>query len=181
MIQLGKEIIQEIVSNKNSVIRAYVNGYYWKLNTLYDKESRNLGYETELQERLTNLFKANMIDYIVNNVYNENLKKDLSKYIELDKDILSKNVFYGSISKIRKNNYNTDGVLELIVLSYMFAYPIVVYDNYNQVKYIFSSGPVSVNDKTIQKYINLDTTIFIKFDFEGSNNIPKNIYAIYYK
>ncbi len=181
MIQLGKEIIQEIVSNKNSVIRAYVNGYYWKLNPLYDKESRNLGYETELQDRLTNLFKANMIDYMVNNVYNENLKKDLSKYIELDKDILSKNVFYGSISKIRKNNYNTDGILELIVLSYMLPYPIVVYDNYNQVKYIFSSGPVSVNEKTIQKYVNLDTTIFIKFDFEGSNNIPKNIYAIYYK
>jgi hypothetical protein len=180
MIQLGKEIIQEIISNKNSIIRAYVNGYYWKLNPLYDKESRNLGYDSELQDRLTNLFKANMIDYMVNNVYNENLKKDLSKYIELDKDILSKNVFYGAISKIRKNNYNTDGVLELILLSYMFPYPIVVYDNYNEVKYIFSSGPVSVNEKTIKKYVNLDTTIFIKFDFEGSNNIPKNIYSIYY-
>jgi hypothetical protein len=126
------------------------------------------------------LFKANIIDYIVNNVYNENLKKDLSKYIQLDKDILSKNIFYGAISKIRKNNYNTDGLLELIVLSYMFPYPIVVYDNYNEVKYIFSSGPVSVNEKTIQKYVNLNTTIFIKLDFEGSNNIPKNIYAIYY-
>jgi hypothetical protein len=180
MIQLGKEIIQEIVSNKNSIIRAYVNGYYWKLNPLYDKESRNLGYESELQDRLTNLFKANMIDYMVNNVYNDNLKKDLSKYIELDKDILSKNVFYGGISKIRKNNYNTDGILELIILSYMFPYPIVVYDNYNGVKYIFSSGPVSVNEKTTQKYTNLNTTIFIKFDFEGSNHIPKNIYAIYY-
>ncbi len=180
MIQLGKEIIQQIVSNKNSIIRAYVNGYYWKLNSLYDKESRNLGYESDLQDRLTNLFKANLIDYIINNVYNENLKKDLSKYIELDKDILSKNIFYSSISKLRKNNYNTNGVLELIVLSYMFPYPIVVYDNYNEVKYIFSSGPVSINEKTIQKYVNLDTTIFIKFDFEGANNIPKNIYAIYY-
>ena len=75
--------------------------------------------------------------------------------IELDKDILSKNIFYGAISKIRKNNYNTDGVLELIVLSYMFPYPIVVYDNYNEVKYIFSSGPVSVNEKTINKSFKL--------------------------
>lgn len=180
MIQIGKDNIQEIVSNKNSIIRSYVNGYYWKLNPLYDNESRNLGYESELQDRLTNLFKANLIDYIVNNVYNENFKKDLSKYIELDKDILSKNVFYGAISKIRKNNYNTDGVLELIVLSYMFPYPIVVYDNYNQVKYIFSSGHVSVNEKTINKYINLDTTIFIKFEFEGNNNIPKKIFSIYH-
>ena len=183
-VELGKEVIQEIISNKNSIIRAYVNGYYWMLNTLYDKDSRNLGYDTELQERLTNLFKANIIDYLVGNVFNEELKKDINKYIELDKNLLSKNIFTSTLSRLRKNNYNTDGVLELILLSYMFPYPIVVYDNYNAVKYIFSSGPVSVNDKTIEKYTSesmLNKTIFIKFDFEGSNNIPKKIYSIYHK
>jgi hypothetical protein len=106
MIELGNEIIQEIIPNKNSIIRAYVNSYYWILNPLYDKTSRNLGYESDLQDRLTNLFKANLIDYLINNVYNEELKKDVSKYIELNKDILSKNVFYSSISSLRKNNYN---------------------------------------------------------------------------
>jgi len=65
----------------------------------------------------------------------------------------------------------------------MFHYPIVVYDNYNTVKYIFSSGPVNVNEKTIAKYTNkdqLNKTIFIKFDFEGTNKIPYKIYSIYY-
>ena len=184
VLELGKEVIQEIIGNKNSIIRAYVNGYYWLLNPLYDKESRNLGYNSELQERLTNLFKANLIDYLVGNVFNEELKKDLSKYIELDKNLLSKNIFTGTLSRLRKNNYNTDGILELILLSYMFPYPIVVFDNYNAVKYIFSSGPVSVNEKTIEKYTNdsmLNKTIYIKFDFEGSNNIPKKIYSIYHK
>uniref|UniRef100_A0A6C0HVJ4 Early transcription factor VETF large subunit n=1 Tax=viral metagenome TaxID=1070528 RepID=A0A6C0HVJ4_9ZZZZ len=183
-VEIGDEVFQEIISNKNSIIRGYVNCYYWLLNKLYDKDSRNLGYESELQERLTNLFKANMIDYLVGNVFNEELKKDISKYIELNKDILSKNIFTSSLSRLRKNNYNTDGVLELIILSYMFPFPIVVFDNYNAVKYIFSSGPVSVNDKTIEKYTNKtlsNKTIFMKFDFEGNNNIPKKIYSIYYK
>jgi hypothetical protein len=183
-VEIGDEVFQEIISNKNSIIRSYVNCYYWLLNKLYDKDSRNLGYESELQERLTNLFKANMIDYLVGNVFNEELKKDISKYIELNKDILSKNIFTSSLSRLRKNNYNTDGVLELIILSYMFPFPIVVFDNYNAVKYIFSSGPVSVNDKTIEKYTNktlANKTIFMKFDFEGNNNIPKKIYSIYYK
>ena len=27
----------------------------------------------------------------------------------------------------------------------------------------------------------LGNTIFIKFDYDGSNKIPKNIYSIYYK
>jgi hypothetical protein len=183
-VELGDEIVQEIVSNKNSIIRAYVNGYYWLLNQLYDKDSRNLGYETELQERLTNLFKANMIDYLVGNVFNQELKKDISRYIELDKNLLTKNIFTSTLSRLRKNNYNTDGILELIILSYMFPFPIIVYDNYNVVKYIFSSGPVNVNEKTIEKYTNksmLHKTIFIKFDFEGTNTIPKKIYGIYHK
>lgn len=183
-LELGKEVIQEIVGNKNSIIRAYVNGYYWMLNPLYDKESRNLGYESELQDRLTNLFKANLIDYLVGNVFNEELKKDISRYIELDKNLLSKNIFTSTLSRLRKNNYNTDGILELILLSYMFPYPIVVFDNYNVVRYIFSSGPVSVNEKTIEKYTGpsmLNKTIFIKFDFEGTNKIPKKIYSIYHK
>ena len=154
------------------------------LNPLYDKDSRNLGYESELQERLTNLFKANLIDYLVGNVFNNELKTDLSKYIELDKNLLSKNIFTGTLSRLRKNNFNTDGILELILLSYMFPYPIVVYDTFNAVKYIFSGGPLSVNEKTIEKYTSesmLKKTIYIKFDFEGTNTIPKKIYSIYHK
>jgi hypothetical protein len=186
MIELGKQMIQEIVSNKNSVIRAYVNSYYWLHNTLYDKETRNLGYESEMQDRLTNLFKANMIDYVANNTNNEQFKKDIHKLFpnfELDKEMLSKNIFKSQISTFRKNNFNTDGLFELLVLSYMFPYPIVVFDNFNAVKYIFSSGMVNVNDKTTQKYLNTSEqskTIFLKFDYEGVNKIPKKIYSIYY-
>ena len=97
--------------------------------------------------------------------------------------MLNKNIFKSAISAFRKNNFNTDGLFELLVLSYMFPYPIVVFDNFNAVKYIFSSGMVNVNDKTTQKYLQSSEqskTIFLKFDYEGVNKIPKKIYSIYY-
>ena len=63
----------------------------------------------------------------------------------------------------------------------MFPYPIVVFDNFNNIKYIFSNGKVSVNDKTSKKYTSEhNKTIYIKFEYEGNNNIPASIYSIYY-
>ncbi len=180
LIEMGKQLIQEIISNKNSIIRAYVNSYYWINNKLYDIESRNLGYFSELQDRITNLFKANIIDYIQNNVYHKEFVRDIEKYINTEEDKKT-NFFVTAINKFRKNNYNTDCVLELIILSYMFNYSIIVFDNYNNVKYIFSNGPVKVNKKTIKKYLDKkDNTIFLKLDYEGKNIIPKKIYSIYY-
>ena len=128
------------------------------------------------------LFKANIIDYIQNNVHHTNFAKDIMDYIETQKT--EGNFFVTAINKFRKNNNNTDGILELIVLSYLIYYPIVVYDNYNNVKYIFSNGLVKINDKTIKKYLDKsdqNKTIYLKFDYEGINTIPRKIYSIYYK
>ena len=150
LIQFSDQYIQEIIPNENSIIRAYVNSYYWINNPLYDIESRNLNYYSEIQNKITNLFKANLIDYIQNNIYNQDFKKDIEKVIDLSE---SKNFFLSAINKLRKNVFNTDGLLPLITLSYMFPYPIIVYDNFNKVKYIFLKGPVKVNDKTIAKYL----------------------------
>ena len=183
LIELGNQFIQEVISNNNSIIRAYVNSYYWLNNPLYDMESRNLGYQSELQDRITNLFKANIIDYIQNNVHHTDFAKDIKDYLENDNN-KNTNFFLTAINKFRKNNNNTDGVLELIVLSYLIYFPIVVYDNFNNVKYIFSNGPVKVNEKTIKKYTDdreRSKTIFLKLDYEGTNIIPKKIYSIYYQ
>ena len=68
VIEMGKQFIQIIIPNKDSIIRAYVNSYYWINNPLYDIESRNLGYLNDLQTNLTYLFKANIIDFIQNNL-----------------------------------------------------------------------------------------------------------------
>lgn len=178
LIELSDIFIQEVKNNDNSIIRAYVNSYYWINNNLYDTSSRNLGFYSNLQTRITNLFKAYLIDYILNNTFNKEFADDLSKYIDLKE---TKNFFLSAINRFKKNNNNTNGIVELIVLSYMFSYPIIVYDNFDNVKYIFSNGPVKVNEKTINKYKNMKDIIILKFEYEGENKIPYKISSIYKK
>lgn len=180
LIELGKQLIQQIIPNKDSVIRAYVNCYYWINNPLYDVDSRNLGYFNELQTNLTYLFKANIIDFIQNNLHKGDpvIKKYLENYFQNEK-----NFFDSGLNKFRKLSYNTDGKIEMFILSHLINIPIVIYDNYSNVKYIFLQGEIPVNNETIKTFTNTDMlnkTIFIKFDFDNSNIIPRNIYSLYY-
>jgi hypothetical protein len=180
LVELGKQFIQIIIPNKDSIIRAYVNSYYWINNPLYDVESRNLGYVSELQTSLTYLFKADIIDYIQNNLFkgDPSIRKYLEKYFKNEQ-----NFFESTLNKFRKTSFNTDGKVELFILSYLIPYPIVVYDNFSNVKYIFMQGEIPVNNDTIKTYTsdkNINKTIYLKFDFDSSNIIPKNIYSIYY-
>ena len=177
LIELGRQLIQPIIPNQDSILRAYVNCYYWLNNPLYDTKSRNLGYNSVLQTQITYQFKAHLIDFIQNNKDNKELSKYLSRYYKTE------NFFNSAINKFRKTSINTDGKIELLVLSYIFPYPIVVYDNFGNVKYIFLNGSITVNDKSIKLFTKEDkltSTIFLKYDFEGSNIIPVNIYSIYY-
>ena len=62
--------------------------------------------------------------------------------------------------------------------------PIVVYDNFSNVKYIFLQGEVKVTDETIKNFtseLKLSKTVFLKFEFDGSNKVPKVVSSIYYK
>jgi hypothetical protein len=180
LVELGKQLLQPIISNKDSIIRAFVNCYYWINNSLYDIESRNLGYYSEMQTLLTNHFKANITDYIQNskNENNDKYNQYLKKYFD-DK----KNFFNSSLNKFRKYIYNTNCKLELLVLSLLTDYRIVVYNNYYTVIYLFLQGEIEVNEENI-KHFSKDEfkskTIFIKLEFDGNNTIPKNFSSIYY-
>ncbi len=180
LIELGKQFIQQIIPNKDSIIRAYVNSYYWINNPLYDTDSRNLGYINDLQTALTYMFKADIIDFVQNNLLkgDQKIKEYLEKYFKNEN-----NFFESTLNKFRKTSFNTDGKVELYILSHLIDVPIVVYDNYSNVKYIFLQGEISVNSESVKKFTaesNLNKTIFLKFDFDSSNTIPKNIYSIYY-
>ncbi len=180
LIELGKQFIQQIIPNKDSIIRAYVNSYYWINNPLYDTDSRNLGYINDLQTALTYMFKADIIDFVQNNLLkgDPQIKEYLEKYFKNEN-----NFFESTLNKFRKTSFNTDGKVELYILSQLIDVPIVVYDNYSNVKYIFLQGELPVNTETIKKFTSenkLNKTIFLKFDFDSSNVIPKSIYSIYY-
>jgi hypothetical protein len=128
---------------------------------------------------MTYLFKANIIDFIQNNKNSEKFSKYLKDYFKDDD-----NFFESTINKFRKSSFNTDGKIELFVLSHLIDVPIVIYDNFSNIKYIFLQGEIKISDDVIKNFTKenkLTTTIFIKFDFDCSNKIPKNIYSIYYK
>jgi hypothetical protein len=166
---IGNQYTQEIISNTDSIIRAFVNSYYWVNNKLYDTESRNLGYFNDLQTKLTYILKAHIIDYIQTNLFKTN--------------DANANFFSSYINKFRKLSVNTDGKMELSVLSKIINIPIIVYDNYMNVKYIYSNGEIPVNPESIKNYTSVDSqqnNIHIKFDLTSSILIPRIIYAIYY-
>jgi hypothetical protein len=180
LIELGKQLIQPIISNKDSVLRAYVNCFYWINNSLYDVESRNIGYFSDLQTQLTNQFKAKIIDFIFK-IKNENQEK----YIKYLKKYFNNNEveFNNTLNKYRKQSYNTTGKLELYILSFIIDTRIVVYNNFNVVIGLYLNGEVPITEETIKNFTEEEyrnKTIFIKMDFNGSNKIPQNIYSIYY-
>jgi hypothetical protein len=182
LMEIGKQLIQPIISNKDSVIRAFVNCYYWINNPLYDKDSRNLGYYSEFQSLLTNQYKAKIIDFIQNVINDKELLKKHEKY--LNKYIEKKSNFFDSaLNKFRKLSYNTTGILELYILSFIVESRIIVYNNYNKIEYLFLQGDVEINSENIKTFTKEEfrnKTIYIKFDYEGTNKIPINIYSIYY-
>jgi hypothetical protein len=178
LIELGNQFIQPIVNNNDTVIRAFVNSYYWINNPLYDSSSRNLGYNSGLQTQITFLMKSLIIDFLQNP---NNLNK-LPKKIK-EKFKLKENFFKSLINKFRKTSFNSNGIIELTILSHIFDHPIVVYDNYSNVKYLFMKGQVSVKKETIKSFTDSskkENTIFIKFDLEGSKDVPYQVYSIFY-
>lgn len=180
LIELGKQLIQPIVSNKDSIIRAFVNCYYWINNPLYDVQSRNLGYISEMQSMLTNQLKAKIIDFIfkIKIEQTEKFNKYLIKYYNNDET-----KFNDSINRFRKNSYNTNSKLELYILSLIIPVRIVVLNNYSNIIGLYLQGEIPINDENIKNFTNEQTrnkTIFIKMDFDENNEIPKNIYSIYY-
>ena len=97
---------------------------------------------------MSKLFKANIIDFILNNKNNEEINKFLIKYFKDDD-----NFFESTINKFRKSSYNTDGKVELFVISHLIDLPIVIYDNFSNVKYIFLQGEVKVTEDSIKNYV----------------------------
>ena len=92
--------------------------------------------------------------------------------------------FDSLIEKFRRSVINTDGLLELFVLSYVFPYPIIIFNNFSKIINIYHNGVIELNKKNISFYHTKEKfqeTIFIKFDYEGKQKIPKKIYSIYYK
>jgi hypothetical protein len=167
--QVGDKLSQQIISNQDSIIRAFVNGLYWIKNPLYSKNRRNLGFHSIIQNKLTQLLKAKIIDYVLNT---KDEIKELKDFFSNSEKLNSK------LMQFAKNKNNTNGIFEGYVLNKLFNIPIVYYNKYNEVYLGFNNG-ITENMRELENLSSRKDSVKIKLDITEEIKIPRKIFAIY--
>ena len=179
--------IQNIIINNLSIFRAYVNGYYWLKHPYYNIESRNLGYYSISQTDLANYFKSLLIDYLQNKRYKSQIEKDILQYIDVKKS--SEDKIHDFIIKIGTDVVtSTNCIVELYILNKIQKIPIIVYDDDNNIIYVFNDGlKQNIRNNLYMSKTELDNllkdkkNIKLRFNFITNSVIPDEIETIYDK
>jgi hypothetical protein len=79
---------QTIIPYNYTILRAYCNGYYWIKHELYNNDNRNLGFYSELQNEIINIFRSIIIDWLNIPTNIEKLLNSFIKYKERDKNVI---------------------------------------------------------------------------------------------
>lgn len=178
--KIGEWYVQTIVENKNTIFRAFVNTYYWLMHPFTEIFYKNLGYYSELQTELSNVYKSFVIEWL--NDPNNKLKlESIKSYIKYD----NTNEF---IIKLGSDVVTlTSCIVELYVLSTIYETLIYVYnENYD---IIYAIHPVdgiiydhNLKTKTrfdVRPYKKYKKTIDILFRYISKNIYPDIIEAMY--
>jgi hypothetical protein len=182
LLDLKAILVQRVIENNISIFRAYSNGYYWLINSFYDKETRNLGYYSPLQSDLANRFKAAVIDWLSDPNKQHKISPEMLENMgsrgESQTQILD---FVNRLS----NEIETisTGVTELLVLSKVnHTVPIIVRTDTYKVMHIFENGRhiFEPSDEVQAKY-DFTKTINIKFEYVGNSMSPDIIDVVYHK
>ena len=182
---LRSMFIQNIIQNNLSIFRAYVNGYYWLKHPFYDTESRNLGFYSALQTDLANYFKSIVIDWLIDVKNRDVIEKNVIKYMNVKNK--TKNIISDFVTRLSGDTHTlTNCIIELFVINKIQLIPIFVYNNENDVVYIFDDGLVYnkyIDGKYPDKYLNVKNidAINMQFSFISGGSTPDEINVIYYK
>ncbi len=186
LLDMKEYYIQKIINNNLSILRAYVNSYYWIKNQYNDPEIKNLGYYSPSQTELTNYFRGLIIEWIENKK-NKNLLKDIIPFMNLKKTNTTSDY---AIKIGNSTSYKTNTIPELCILSIINNIPIIIYNDLNKPIYIFDGGiryiynsdqyaqtdiTKYVNPKLRNKYIN------IRYVFYTGDMIPDDMEILYFK
>ena len=185
---------QLIIPFNYSILRAYVNGYYWIKHKLYTSDIRNLGYYSDSQNDIVNLFRSLIIDWL-------NIPDNIKLLTELSvsaKKLLASPIVYidltpesSSNTKLIVNKYivklmekNTEdnfGFLELFILNNIHDIPIVIIVN-GLPKYFINNSDIKIikSDNINNNYLK-NLNICIGFDVNIDNKYPNIVDSIYYK
>jgi hypothetical protein len=181
--------IQNIISYNYSILRAYTNGYYWIKHELYTVDTRNLGYYSELQNEIINLFRSIIIDWlnIPDNIdYLINLDSKTKSIINnpilfMDKDSNKQLIINNYIVKLMENNIeNNLGLFELFILKQIHQISIVILIN-GILKYFISDAIREINEKTSENKYNKSKYICINLDISEKSLYPNIVEVIYWK
>ena len=164
-------------------MRAYINGYYWKKHELYNNDLKNLGYYSDFQNELVNLFNSLIIDWL-------NINSNIDMLLLLDnenKELLKNSLLLDGnvkqavdkyiISLVNNNKEKNLGLLELFIINHIHNIPICVSVNGNLKYYINNNN---IKKETNEKYLN-KYNICINFEQLSKDNYPENVEIIYYK
>jgi hypothetical protein len=179
--ELSDRYIQEIIPSNLTIFRAYVNGFYWIKNPLYDIYSRNLGFYSLLQTDLANYFKSLVMDWLQKSNNQKIVEDTLEKYIsKTNKNQSIKKYLNDFIVNIGNNiSETTNCLIELLALSDLQDYPILIIDENDKPKYYFKEGKMRDNKINIDK-IDKNTIIF-RFSYITNDVIPNDIEVVYNK
>ena len=182
--ELKDMMIQPIMQNNLTIFRAYVNCYYWLTHPFYDIENRNLGYYSISQTDLANYFKSIVIEWLTDIKNKKEIEEVLIPYMNIKKT--SKNVIDDFTTKLGHDTLVlTNCIVELYVINKIQHIPIVVYNNDNDIIYVFDDGIIYDKNKKsnnkLTKYENDKNKIInMRFNFISGNMIPDDIDAIYF-
>jgi hypothetical protein len=184
-IEIVGSRMYQVVHFTNPIYRAYANCYFWLKNTMMETAHRNLGYYNPLQTDLSNYFKSQVIEWIVNKKNQKSLLDDLGKIMNLNRD-----TFINDLKRYlaRSNEILKSYVIDLYILSKISKYKIILHDNYDNIIGIFDDGIKylvnyyeKMDKETINSYSIGSSSIHIKynigtFSFTNTPNIISSIY-----
>ena len=167
--------IQIIINNSNTIYRAYSNCLYWLKNNLYDDENRNLGYYSDIQTKLTNYLKGEVINWLIDISNKEVIEKKLLTYINVN-NYDEINIFIYNIVSTEKTLNNN--IYILFILNKLINIPIVIYNNSFEIIYIFDKDFFDL--KNYKNYKNNNKYINIIYEYYNTKKYPSVIKSLYF-
>jgi hypothetical protein len=181
--------VQNIIPYNYSILRSYINGYYWLKHELYTPDTRNLGYYSDLQNEIVNIFRSMIIDWlnVPDNIkYLTNLDSKTKSIINnpilyLNKDSNKEIIINTYIVKLMENNIESNlGLFELFILKQIHGIQIVILNN-GILKYLISDSVKELNSKQVDNKYNQSKYICINLDISEKSQYPNIIEVIYWK
>jgi hypothetical protein len=181
---LGEFKSQLVNDQDNIIFRAFINSYYWLSHPYNQESTRNLGFFSDTQTKLSNLYKSQVSHWLASKKNKDEIIKNLNEYIKYAQLI-------NFVIDINKNpNYTGNYIVELFTLSKLVNIIIIVYDEGYNFRYIFDPAEGIYDfkrnnyDSTIKfstKYGDNIKKIYLKFTFSSESDVPSKIEALYPK